>query len=76
MTLNFPIGSSVYLILFFIDLPPLSPIPRTINADDSISIREPHGHDAVAHTANAIKPFLLAAMDDIFRNDTVRVKIY
>ena len=73
-TLNSPIGSSVYLILFFIDLPPFSPIPRTINADDITSICDPNSHDAAFDTANTVKSFLPTFMGYIFYDDTMRIK--
>ena len=74
MTLNLPIGSSLYFILLFIYFPPFSPITRSINADNITPMREPHGHNAVSDTSNTIKSIFLAAMVDILGYDTVRVK--
>lgn len=73
-TFNLPTGSSVYFILFFINVFPLSPVSCPENADNITSIRESYGHNAVIDSADTVKSVLPATVRYIFSNYTVRVK--
>jgi hypothetical protein len=55
----------VYFVLLFINLPSFPPVSRTVDADNTISIREPHGHDRLSDTANAIVSLFFRAVIDI-----------
>jgi hypothetical protein len=59
--LSLPIVSSVYFILFFINLSPLSPVSCSENPDYIFPIRESHGYYAVIDATDAIRSFLLPA---------------
>ena len=74
MTLNSPIGSSLYFILLFIDLPPFSPVSCSEDTDYILSKCESNSYDAVIDSTDTVKSFLLAAMGHILCNDTVRIK--
>lgn len=74
MTFNFPIGSSVYLILLFIYLPSFPPESRAINANDTCTIGKPNGHNPIADTTNTIVSIFCITVLHIFGNDAVRIK--
>ena len=74
ITLSFPIGSSAYFILLFINLSPFSPVPGTIDADDIAPVCESNSDDAVVDPAHTEESILTGAMTDIFCNNTVRIK--
>jgi hypothetical protein len=60
--------------LVFIDLPPFSPIPCSVNADHVAAVCKSHGHDAVINPSDAVISVLFGAMSSVFRNNTVRIK--
>src|SRR5574337_282309 len=51
---SLPMGSSVYLILLFINLPSFSPISGAIYADDISPVRESNSHNSFTNTAYAV----------------------
>ena len=74
MILSFPIGSSVYFVLFFILLSPLSPVTRAKYADYVTSKCKSDGQDTVIDAANTVKSILPANVRYVFSNYTVRIK--
>ena len=68
-----PIGSSVYLMLLFIEFLSFPPIPCTDNPDPVSPIRKANCHDRITYLANAVVPPFALAVSDILRDDTVRI---
>jgi hypothetical protein len=64
---------TVYLIFFFIKSLSLSPVSRSKDANPMFSVREAHGQDPVTNTAEAIKPFFLLTVLQIFRDDSLGI---
>jgi hypothetical protein len=64
----------VYVIFFFINLFPPSPVSCPDNTDDVIPIGEADGHDPFIDLPDTIESLLFTAVTDILGNDTMRVK--
>ncbi len=68
-----PIGSSLYLIRFFIDPFALSPVAGADDADRAAPVGEADGQDASASRAEAVIARLRAAVRQVLRDDAARV---
>jgi hypothetical protein len=76
---KFPTGSSVtlflgFLALFFIELPPLSPVPGTKNPNHLVTIGKSHRHDAPVDQTKAKVTGLQVTVSLICRDDPRRIK--
>ena len=69
-----PIGSFVYLVLFFIESSPFSPVSGPNNPDDFLAECESDSHDSFWHAANTIISIFLMTMANILENDTIWIK--
>ena len=63
----------MYLILALINCLAFPPIARTENADQSASIREPHGEDSATDPSKAVIAFFLFAVRQILSDYAERV---
>ena len=73
ITRRSPNGSSVYLMLFFIDSFSFPPIPGTYDPDAVLPIGKANRQDPITYLANAVISSFGMAMADILGDDTVRI---
>jgi len=74
MILGSPIGSSVYLVLLFIDLFTLSPVTGTEDPDFVSAHGESHCQNTVTDPSDTIIPLLFIAVARVLRNNTFVVE--
>jgi len=66
-------GSSVYFILFFINLFPLSPVSGSEKSDHIVPIREPYRQDSFSNDPKAIESLFLGAVFSVNQNYAFRI---
>ena len=64
----------MYLILLLINSPTFPPVASSENPNDATAKCEPDGQDATVNPAEAIMPFLVRAMGQIFGNNAAWVR--
>jgi hypothetical protein len=66
-------GSSVYLILLVIYLPPFSPVPCPDDPDTPLPFGKAYGHDATFDLTKTKEPIFVCAMAQIFNNHAMGI---
>jgi len=63
----------VYVIFFFIDILPLSPVTGPNDPNDAFSVGKTDRHDTAFYLAKAEKPIFISAVIQVINDDPLRI---